>query len=335
MSDSHRATVEMDGREVALRPDETVLDALERAGIDVASGCRSGTCKKCLLQADGDAPQAAQRGLRPQLVEQGYFLGCQARPAGGVLRIRDATGPEPVAARVEQSDRVSADVVRLFLRPERTFDFRPGQYVDVFHASGVQRSYSIASLPDDGLLELHVRHVPDGLVSGWLHGLDAGAELRVRGPFGQCFHLAGDSQRKILLAGAGTGLAPLLGIARDALDQGHAGPIDLVHGGVEPERLYLRDELESLAARWPQLRVHYCVLRNATPREHEGSLDDVVVRLASPLHASRAFLCGDAAIVQQLQRKLFLAGLPSEEIFADPFTPAAGAASGLAQAGAG
>jgi len=321
------ASLQFDGREVVLQSDESVLEALERAGVDVASGCRSGTCNKCMLQAEGQPPPDAQRGLRPQLAARGFFLACQARPTEGTLRIRDAAGPEPVSARVERSELVAPDVRRLFLRAEGRFDYRPGQYLDVLHPSGAQRSYSIASLPDEGSLELHVRRVPDGLVSGWLHQLDVGTTVRLRGPFGQCFHVADDVRRKILLVGAGTGLAPLLGIARDALSQGHVGPIDLVHGGVEPERLYLRDELDGLAERWPQLRVHHCVLRNPTPREHEGWLDEVAIRLAGPLSSSRAFLCGDEAIVQRLQRTLFLAGLPSNEIFADPFSSAPGGRS--------
>ena len=77
-----------------------------------------------------------------------------------------------------------------------------------------------------------------------------------------------------------------------------------------------------LAAGAPQLQVHHCVLRNATGREHEGSLDEVAVRLAGPLAGVRAFLCGDGEIVQRLRRSLFLAGLPSAEILADPFLPA-------------
>lgn len=313
--------VRIGDRDVPVAEGETVLEALERADFDVPSGCRAGTCTKCMLRAEGAPPPGSQAGLRPQLVAAGYFLACQARPRG-VVRIADATGPLPVGARVARTELVAPDVVRVFLAPERPFGYRPGQYLDVLHPSGAARSYSIASLPADELLELHVRRVPNGLVSGWLHGLEPGATLRVRGPFGQCYHVPDEPRRKLLLVGAGTGLAPLLGIARDALDQRHEGPIDLVHGGVDPRRLYLRDELDALVAEWPQLRVHHCVLKDSTPREHEGALDEVAVRLAGPLANVRAFLCGDDAIVRRLQRSLFLAGLPSREILADPFVPA-------------
>ena len=164
-----------------------------------------------------------------------------------------------------------------------------------------------------------MRRVPDGLVSGWLHSRQVGAQISVRGAFGQCFHVPDDEEQKLLLVGAGTGLAPLLGIARDALSQGHTGPILLVHGGLTPERLYLREQLYELAANWPQLQVHHCVLQGATELEHEGRLDEIALRLAGPLKEARAFLCGDEDIVRTLQRSLFLAGLPSGEILADPF----------------
>lgn len=313
--------IRVEGREIALQEGETVLEGLERAGIDVPSGCRSGTCTKCMLQATGEIPANAQRGLRAQLVAQGHFLACQARPTG-MLELADVRGPVPVTARVIANELVAPDVARVFLEVTEPFAHRSGQYLDVLHPDGASRSYSIASLPSDPHVELHVRRVPEGLVSGWLHDVPLGSELRVRGPFGQCFHIADDPLRKLLLVGAGTGLAPLLGIARDALDQGHQGPIDLVHGGLEPERLYLRAELDELAASWPQLRIHHCVLRGATSREHEGPLDQVALRLAGSVNAARAFLCGDDAIVRQLQRSFFLAGVASKEIFADPFAPA-------------
>ncbi|MEM7308109.1 MAG: 2Fe-2S iron-sulfur cluster-binding protein [Planctomycetota bacterium] len=320
------AIIEVDGRRIECPPGATVLSALEQAGLDVPSGCRAGTCKKCMVQADGPAPAAAQRGLRAQLADQGFFLACQACPADppaqATVRLRDPRGPAPVSAHVNGIDAVAPDVARIFLTVEAELPYRPGQYVDVLHPSGATRSYSLASLPEDGRLEMHVRRVPNGQVSGWLHGLDPGDELRLRGPFGLCYYVDDAPAQRLLLIGAGTGLAPLVGIARSALACGHTGPIDLVHGGLTPERLYLRDELGALAEQHPSLRVHHCVLRDATEREHQGALDEVALRVAGPLAETRAYLCGDDAIVRTLQRGLFLAGLPSGEIHADPFEPA-------------
>lgn len=309
-------------RRIALPENATVLEALESADIATVSGCRAGACGKCLQRARGSAPAHAQRGLKSTLASQGYFYACQARISED-LRIEPSTPPEPIAARVIANDALSADVHRLRLRPDGPFEYEPGQYLDVLHPDGHARSYSIASHLTSGELELHVRQISSGRLSPWLCGLPTGASLALRGPFGQCFYTPDANGRKLLLVGAGTGLAPLLGIARQALFQGHRGAIDLIHGGLIPARLYMRQELSAWAAQEPQLRVHACVLRDAGPGEHEGALDQVSLRLAGSTAETRVFLCGDDGLVRQLQRSFFLAGVPSAEIFADPFLPAA------------
>ncbi len=317
--------VVIDGRRLPIVEGATVLETLEASGIDAASGCRAGTCMKCVLRTDSPLPVGSQKGLREPLVREGAFVSCQTRPTGDIV-LRGAAAPVPLDAHVRGVETVSKDVARVFLEPASTFEYAPGQYLDVIHPTGAKRSYSIASLPASGLLELHVRAVPGGLVSSWLHGRQPGDHLSIQGPFGQCYYLPTDPAQPLLLVGAGTGLSPLLGIARDALEQGHTGPIDLVHGGLIPERLYLQEELRAFAREAPSLRVHHCVLKEATPHEHEGPLDQVALKLAgaqAPDAArKRAFLCGDDAIVRTLQRSFFLAGVPSREIFADPFTPA-------------
>ena len=273
-----------------------------------------------MLQCEGEAPAGSQKGLRPTLAAGNYFLACQAHPTS-TIRIQNAEGPKPVDCVVRTSEVVGEGVARLTLQLAAAMEYKPGQYLDVIHPDGTRRSYSIASLPEDGVIEMHVRRVDGGKHSSWLHGLVPGDQLQVRGPFGQCFHMADDDQRKLLLIGAGTGLAPLIGIARDALGQGHQGQVILLHGGLQPNRLYLRDRLSELEQEWPNFDVHHCVLQDATEEETQGDLDKVAIEVAGDLGRARAFLCGDDTIVQKLQRSLFLAGMPSREILADPFSP--------------
>ena len=117
---------------------------------------------------------------------------------------------------------------RLRLRPEGSFDYQPGQYVQLRRPDGLARSYSLASLPREGWLELHVRRVTDGRMSSWIFDeLHVGGRLELRGPFGDCHYEPGRPEQPLLLAGLGTGLAPLYGIARDALESGHTGPVQL------------------------------------------------------------------------------------------------------------
>ena len=319
--DAVRGSLEIDGQVLSLRVGETVLEALERAGLEPASGCRSGSCCKCLLQGDNPPPES-QKTLRPTLRQQGYFLACQARPTGQLVLQGTVRETAAVATRVVRTEVLAPQVIRLILEPRSELDYFPGQYVDVLGPDGAGRSYSLASLPSDGVLELHVRLIPGGRVSPWIHQLQVGDEVSVRGPYGQCFYLEGEPQRSLLLVGAGTGLAPLLGIARDALTHGHSGRIDLIQGGLRPDRLYLREELANLAAEHAALHVHACVLEGGSGSEHVGALNQVALDIAGLLKQTRSYLCGDPALVANLRRSLFLAGAPSQEILADAFTPA-------------
>jgi ferredoxin-NADP reductase len=160
-------------------------------------------------------------------------------------------------------------------------------------------------------------------MSGWFHTeARRGDAVSLSGPSGECFYVAGREQQPLLLAGTGTGLAPLYGIARDALGRGHAGPIHLFHGALHRAGLYLVEELRALAARYPQFRYTPAVL-------HGEAQDGIVVgpllatldTLLPDLTGWRGFVCGDPGIVTSLKKQLFLAGMASRDIYADSFLP--------------
>lgn len=304
-------------------PEETVLDTLLRNGVDVANSCRAGVCQSCMLRASkGSVPEAARKGLKQTLVEQGYFLSCACRPEGDLV-LEPAGGLE-VAAAIESLERLSPTVIRAWLRTREPLGHRAGQYLTLRRPDGLARSYSIANLPDEETIELHVRRAPNGRMSGWLFDeARANDPVMVRGPAGDCFYTAGKPDQPLLLAGTGTGLAPLVGIARDALRQGHTGPIQLYHGALHPAGLYLQDELRRLAASSPHFHYHPTVLEGGGESMATGPLDQVVLAAHPKLGGWRGFVCGDPAIVNLLRRKLFLAGIASREIFADAFVEAA------------
>lgn len=305
-------------------PGESVLDTLTRHGVEVSASCRAGVCQSCVLRAAaGAVPEVAQRGLKPTLVEQGFFLACVCRPEGD-LAIEDAGGLD-MDAEIVDLHRLSPTVMRVRLRPRVPFAYRAGQYITLRRADGLSRSYSLASLPEEERLELHVRRTPGGRMSGWLfESARAGEPVQLRGPAGGCFYTAGAPEQPLLLAGTGTGLAPLLGICRDALRQGHWGPIRLYHGALALAGLYLRQELAALAAAHDNL-TYSPVVREGGAGESvaTGAIDQVIAADLPRLNGWRAYLCGDPAIVGLLQRRLFLAGAASREIFADPFLEAA------------
>ncbi|MBX7219409.1 MAG: 2Fe-2S iron-sulfur cluster binding domain-containing protein [Blastocatellia bacterium] len=303
-------------------PGESVLDCILRNGIDISHACKAGACNSCMMKANqGTIPSKAQVGLRDSLKEQGYFLPCVCFPDTDLV-LTDATELK-VPARVVERDMLSQTVLRVRLRMETEIPFRAGQYFTLFRQDGLARSYSAANLPGDNWLELHVRLIPGGKMSGWLANQAGENEpVWVQGPFGFCFYTNGNPEQPLLLAGTGTGLAPLYGILRDALENGHQGPIMIFHGALDGRGLYLVPELQELSQQYPQVTYVPTVLHpdNADPAWEVGLLDEVVKRKFNAWRDARIFLCGDPVLVNGMKKKFFLAGAALKNIYADAFT---------------
>jgi NAD(P)H-flavin reductase/ferredoxin len=309
------------GVSYAAAPGEAVLDTLLRHGVPISNSCRAGACQSCLLRArSGTLAPQAQRGLKSTLIEQGYFLSCSMVPEDDLV-IEPVAGIE-MRASIASLERLTPTVLRARLRLPEPLAYRAGQYVTLRRGDGLSRSYSLASLPGEDTLELHVRLAPQGRMSGWLfNDARAGDSLTLRGPAGDCFYTGNNYGQPLLLAGTGTGLAPLAGILRDALRHGHTAPIHLYHGSRTKEGLYLQEEMESLALTHTNLR-YRAVVPDDDDISTATSLIEAIVADHASLKGWRGFICGNPPAVSALKKKLFLSGVSSKEIFSDAFLEA-------------
>jgi CDP-4-dehydro-6-deoxyglucose reductase, E3 len=271
----------------------------------------------------GTVPVKSQAGLKEAWKEQGYFLPCVCIPETDLTMTEIGTDAQ-LGATVSALDLLSPDVLRVRLECDAPIAYRAGQYVTLMREPSLARSYSIACLPEGVGLELHVRRIAAGQMSGWFHDeARVGDRVTVRGPSGDCFYVPGSPDQPILLAGTGTGLAPLYGILKDAIRNGHSGPIHLFHGALHKGGLYLVNELRNLAALHGHVSYTPTVLKGGEPEElASGPIDQVVLTRHPKLSGWRVYLCGDPAIVHSLRKKLFLAGAASKDIYADAFVPA-------------
>lgn len=290
------------------------------------SSCRSGVCQSCLMRArEGTPPAAAQSGIKDTLRAQGYFLSCRCVPEGDLSVALPEDGAGRFASTITGIRQLSDTVMELRLARPEGFEYRAGQFATLINGQEVARSYSVASVPElDADLEFQIALVPGGAMSGWLaNEAAAGTALHVQGPNGHCFYACADREQPLLLAGTGTGLAPLYGIARDALRQGHTGPIHLFHGALREPGLYLHEPLRALASEWEHFHYHACVLNGPAADEvHVGPLDAWLLETLGTLKGFRAYLCGAPEFVKLMQRKVFLAGVSLQEVFVDSFLPA-------------
>jgi ferredoxin-NADP reductase len=264
---------------------------------------------------DSPIPAHAQPDFTDAERQQGIFLPCVCRPDEDitVLRAEDGPGmPTTVVAR----ERLGEDIVRLVLLPSLPFPFRPGQFVHVVGPTGIIRPYSLANEPD-APLELHVRRIATGALSPWLcDEVEVGHELHIRGPFGHCHYRRGTPEQPLLLAGFSTGIAPMLGIVRDAVEQGHTGPIDLFFATASSLGLYVRAELDALAQQHSDVRIHYSTLQGG---DANRPVAEMILATIDDLPHRKIFLSGSPLGVLKLDERLRSSTEEPLDITSDPF----------------
>lgn len=316
------------GTELEVAAGQTVLSALLGHGHVVPNNCHIGVCQSCLMRAvAGDVPAAAQQGLKDTLKAQNYFLACQCIPTEPLEVMLPAPDSVRTTATLVQVQALSADVLRLRLKPEAEFAYQAGQYVMLWNSQALGRCYSLASVPGlDDTLELHVARVAGGRMSAWLFDvLKPGDQVQLQAATGDCFYVEGEPEQNLLLAGTGTGLAPLWGIVRDALHRGHRGEIHLVHGAVQTQGLYLHEALLKLGHEFDNFFYHASVLNGDKLPEQVsvGHIETLVTRIVPKPKDWKVYLCGAPELVSGLKKKVFLAGASMANIYSDPFVSVA------------
>lgn len=304
-----------------VQPAESALDALVRGGADIAFSCRKGSCQTCMLRAvDGESGPRAQRGLRPDLAATGHFLPCVCHPDADLIVEQPDLSQLHTPATIAKIQRLDGRVVRVSLEPASMLAAQPGHYFDLSRADGLTRSYSLRGvLDEDYFLEFDVQRAPSGQMSRWLYDeAREGDTLMLRGPLGEGHLRDEDAERPLLLIGTGTGVAPLHGIAREALRRGHTGSVTLYYGARSAAQLYAHAELEPLRQRGV---AYVPVVWEGEPPAggQAGDLLRAVFTAQPDITGAVVFLCGDPDLVQRARCEAVLAGASRADIRADPF----------------
>ena len=317
-------TITFKEHEYTCEPGETILACLRRHRVFVPYACQSGVCQSCMMQAvSGQPTHEAQHGLKDTLVEQQHFLACMCKPEEDMeVSLFDASKVWERAEVVEKS-LLNESVVRIRLQTEGKMRYKAGQFINIQHPTQEDciRSYSLASIPDEEALELHIKRMPDGVMSNFLHdALNIGDKIDIMGALGESFYTKRDSEQPILMIGIGTGLAPLYGIVRDAIAQEHQGNIHLYHASLATAGLYYMDELRAFAEQNPSCTYIPCVLHGDAPQGgQQGNIQQIIAQNHANLTGYRIYVCGDPAMVEALKKHCFLAGASMADIYSDPF----------------
>jgi ferredoxin-NADP reductase len=202
-------------------------------------------------------------------------------------------------------------------------DWRPhraGQHVDIRLTAEdgyqAERSYSIASGPDDGRLELTVERIEDGEVSPYLvDEVRPGDAFEVRGPIGGYFAWDPAEGGPLQLVGGGSGVVPLRSMLRARPQD---VPARLIYSSRTLEDVIYRGELEALGD-----DVVLTLTREQRDQLRTGRVDVELLREVGfpPEWDPRVFVCGPTSFVESVASGLVELGHPPAQIKTERFGP--------------
>jgi ferredoxin-NADP reductase len=202
---------------------------------------------------------------------------------------------------------------------------RAGQHIDVRLTAEdgyqAQRSYSIASAPEDERLAITVERLVDGEVSPYLtEELIVGDKLELRGPIGGYFVWTAEQSGPLSLVGGGSGVVPLMCMLRHHAAAASNVPARLLYSTRSLDDAIYRHELENF-------EVVYTLTRAQPPgwTGYARRVDEQMLReVAYPGSEGIAYACGPTRFVEAVADGLLAVGYDPERVRTERFGPTGG-----------
>jgi glycine betaine catabolism B len=209
--------------------------------------------------------------------------------------------------------------------PPTLFHYKPGQFVNLeleIDGKTVVRPYSISSSPTrPHHLAITIKRLPrlrddlpPGLVSNWMHDrLQVGDRIKLKGaPMGN--FTCQPAPAKILLASAGSGITPMMSMARWVQDTLTSCDVIFLHSARTPEDIIFRRELEAMAAQMPNFRLAFTVSRPSSQSDWAGltgRISNMMLQMVVPDLSDRSvYVCGSQDWMQNIKSILTTLDFP-------------------------
>jgi len=225
--------------------DETLLAAGLRAGIGIPYQCCSGSCGSCrfeIVAGEVRSQWPAAPGLSARDRRLQRQLACQSLPLTDcMIRLRldpryvGAIEPRRIRGVLRSIEPVTSDIRRVTVLTDGAAAFLAGQFV-LIRLPGVAapRAYSMSNSPNgEGVWEFHIKRTPGGEFTAALFDAAAPAALQLEGPYGMAY-LRPPSDRPVLCVAGGSGISPMLCIARALARDQSTRPLYFYIGGRTP-----------------------------------------------------------------------------------------------------
>lgn len=316
-------------------PNELLLDAALRNGVNIPLDCREGVCGTCQGRCEsGDytLDYVDEETLSEEDLAQRKILSCQTRVKSDASfyfdfdsTLCEGAGTSTVSASVVGVELVSATTAILRVDASahaRQLDFLPGQYARV-KVPGTEdwRSYSFANHPNErNELQFLIRLLPDGVMSNYLRErCKVGDTVEFEAPLG-AFYLR-QVERPLVMVAGGTGLSAFLGMLDEiSAKRNVAQPVHLYYGVTNAADLCESERINGYKASIEGFAVETVVM-NPAP-EWSGKTGLI------PEHFDRSFLeangfdmyvCGPPPMVEAIKTWLTEQGIQDYRLFYEKF----------------
>jgi toluene monooxygenase electron transfer component len=314
---------------------DTILRAALRAGHGFPYECNVGSCGNCRFELlDGkvthqrtDPPAWGERDRK-----RNRWLGCQALPAGDcTIKVRldeqcqSLHRPARRRARLADVHPITHDISEFRFAVPAPAAFLPGQYA-LLYLPGVEggRAYSFCNTDgEEGVWSFQIKRVPGGAATEALfERLHAGGTIEADGPFGMAY-LREDARRDILCVAGGSGLSPMISIARAAAASPALAERDIhfVYGGRSPRDICGQTLLAELPG-WGK-RIHYTAAISEPDAGWTGR-SGFVHQVTHDLFGDRLpdfeiYFAGPPVMAEAVRKMLFEAKVPVDQAHFDQF----------------
>ncbi len=313
---SNFRTVTVKGRTFRVRAGDVLLDGALANGVEIPFDCRAGTCGTCMVHV------AKGQTVCGETHTQGMIYACQARVVSDLeVEMEDVPEIDSCKARLVGLREVAPDIMELMIAPEKSISYLPGQYFKFAFNGYPARAYSPTASFDGRIggrvIHLNIKRVRGGRVTTALgSGIRPGHRLRIQGPYGHAFLRPGGTGR-LILAGSGTGFAPIWAIAAMALRESRNRPMVIVAGAKKVQQLYMAPILAQLA-RLPNVTVIPAVEEG--PVNHPIRTGRIEPNMPTLTASDTVYACGSPRMVTALAGMVEKAGAT---FYADPFESSA------------
>ena len=211
-------------------------------------------------------------------------------------------------------------IINLKLNDKNIFEFKAGQYAELYIGDCKEKHFSMANSPNTNELEFHIKTLDGGEVSNYVkNDLKLGEIITVKGPYGNAY-LREKHKGPIIAVAGGTGLAPILSIIEYSQEIEMKQPINIYYGAQSEQELYFTEQLDMITKANNNLKFYPVTSeksKNKTIRQ--GLVTDAVIEDINDFDGYKAYLAGPPKMVEAAEKILTNKGIRKVDIHSDAF----------------